>query len=231
MTIENDEFLFLRRQPPRPVFARTLKQRLNSLSSKPSGTQHLLKYGAVVGMALTLLLLASPGVRAQIAQGIQRLFFGDVELRVIDHDICCGTGISVPVDHVSPVEAQTVYAHKTPTWLPDGFALDSAGVSVIRYNDKDIYMGYRWLSGDQLIALAVLNRANPQMVIGQGGNVRKIEINGQIGALYAGTWDDGVWNPTGGYLNLVWVDGNFTYLLSSADVSESDLLKIAESLH
>ncbi|MFN8565221.1 MAG: hypothetical protein U0703_27165 [Anaerolineae bacterium] len=175
-----------------------------------------MKYGAVVSMVLTLLLLASPGVRAQIAQMIQRLFFGDVELRVIDHDMCCGTGIPVPIDHVSPVEAQAVYAHKVPTWLPDGFTLNDAGVSVIRYNDKDIYMGYRWLSGDQLITLAVLNRANPQMVIGQGaGRAQNRDQRANRRALcgHVGRWSSGI--PLAGIMESgLRVEDNFTYLLT-----------------
>ena len=108
-------------------------------------------------------MIALPEVRAQIAQGIQSLFYGSVELRVIDHDLSGGSRTSVPIDIVSPAEAQSVIAHEVPTWIPDGFTL-SEGVHIIHYSAQETGIGYIWTDAaeDQKIVLSIMNNPLPQ---------------------------------------------------------------------
>ena len=175
-------------------------------------------------------MIASPEVRAQIAQGIQSLFYGSVELRVIDHNLSGGVRSSVPIDFVSPAEAQNVVAHQVPTWIPDGFIL-SQGVHIIHYSAQETGIGYIWTDAteDQKIVLSVMNNPLPRIVIGAGGEHHAVEIHGQEGAFFSGSWNNDVFEPEG-YRNLTWAEGGLYYLLGSATLSENDLLKIAESM-
>ncbi len=230
MNHQDDEFLRLLRRQPDADFARSLRLRLRHISAKPRRSRPLLKSVVAAGIALILLVIASPEVRAQIAQGIQSLFYGNVELRVIDHNLSGKPSGTVPIDLVSPAEAQSVIVHLTPTWIPDGFTL-SQDVHVVHYSDQEIGIGYIWIGAteDQKIILSVMNNPVPRIVIGAGGEHHAIEIHGQEGAFFSGSWNNGIFEPEG-YRNLTWTEGGLYYQLGSMPLSEYDLLKIAESM-
>lgn len=234
----NDDFLYGLKRDPDPEFARTLHQRLKATSSaRHAPARRWLSAVAVVGVIFAALILASPDVRAQISQQIERLFYGDVELRVLSHDLgpssseVSRTAVpNVPIDRLTPAEAQAVIAHKVPTWIPDGFTPVEL-VSVIHWNENDLGIGYRWLdaNGENPIVLSIMNNAMPQLVIGTGANPRDIEINGHKGVIYNGSYDYRAWEPEG-YLSIAWVENDVTYLLGSGTLSEADLLRMAESV-
>lgn len=231
MNPPNDDFLYALRQQPDPDFARALYHRLRTTKSKPNRARRWLSAAAVVGVIFAALIAASPEVRAQISQQIERLFYGDVELRVISQERISGPGsYGRPPEHLSPIEAQAMLAHQTPTWTPEGL-IQEEFVSLIRWSDKEFGIAYRWLdaNGELQVHLAIWNNAAPQIVIGQESNSREIEINGHEGTIYNGGWEDGVWTPESS-TNLVWVIDGVTYFLSSETLSQSDLLRIAESV-
>lgn len=230
MNHPDDAFLLLLRHQPDPSFERALRQRLHSASAKPSVARHWLKYIAAVGIVFTLAMIALPEVRAQIVQGIYSLFYGDVELRIIDHNLSGGSHTSVPIDIVSPAEAQSIFAHLVPTWIPDGFTL-SGGVHIVHYSAHEIGIGYIWTTAtdDQKIVLSIMNNPLPKIVIGEGGEHHTVEIHGREGGFFSGSWNNGVFEPEG-YRNLIWAESGLYYLLGSTLLPESDLLKMAESM-
>ncbi len=213
-----------------PTFADALKIRLDHASARHYAVRRTLKLALIAGVALALVLIASPETRAQIAQQVEQLFYGEVELRVVPrvsggHE---GGVSSVPVELVSADEAQAVYAHKLPAWTPDGLTRE-ANVHVVYYSADDIYMAYRWDAGDdRRLVLSIMNTDKPQMVIGQNNHAGEIHVNDLTGTLYVGGWDDqGFFN--GDQLNLVWVDGDLTYLLMGSGIGRDDLIRVAES--
>ncbi len=189
-----------------------------------------LKLALIAAVALLLVVIASPETRAQIAQQVEQLFYGEVELRVVPrvsggHE---GGVSNVPVETVSDDQAQAAYKHKLPTWTPDGF-IREANVHVVYYSADDIYMAYKWnADGDHRLVLSIMNTDKPQIVIGQNNHAEEIHVNDLTGTLYSGSWDNqGFFN--GDQLNLVWVDGDLTYFLSSSGIARDDLIRIAES--
>ncbi len=230
MTNQDDAFMRALRRDADPAFVGALKARLDHAPARHFAARRALKLALIAAIALLLVVIASPETRAQIAQRVEQLFYGEVELRVVPrvsggHE---GGVSNAPVKLVSADEAQAVYAHKLPTWTPDGFTRE-ADVHVVYYSADDIYMGYKWDAGDdQRLVLSIMNTGTPQIVIGQNNHAEEIHVNDQTGTLYSGSWDDqGFFN--GDQLNLVWVDGDLTYFLSSAGISQDDLIRIAES--
>lgn len=232
MTPLNDEFLYGLKREPDPEFARALHQRLKATSStRHAPTRRWLSAVAVVSVIFSALILASPDVRAQISQQIERLFYGDVELRVVRSGQLSDSGSSrVPVEQVSPSDAQNIIAHQTVTWIPAGLT-QNEWITLIRYSESEPYLAYTWVdaNGERQVSLAIWNNAAPQMVIGQGSNSREIDINGHTGTIFRGGWNDGVWTPEGS-TNLVWVMDGVTYSLGSETLSEADLLRMADSV-
>lgn len=228
----NDDFLYGLKREPDPEFARVLHQRLKATSSaRHAPARRWLSAVAVVGVIFAALILASPDVRAQISQQIERLFYGDVELRVVRSGQLSDAGSSrVPVEQVSPSDAQNVFAHKTATWIPAGLT-QNEWVTLIRYSISEPYIAYTWVdaNGERQVSLSIWNNAAPQMVIGQGSNSREIDINGRTGTIFHGGWKDGVWTPEAS-TNLVWVIDGISYSLGSESLSEADLLRMAESV-
>ena len=122
------------------------------------------------------------------------------------------------------------YFTRAPTWTPEGLRLDAL-VSVIRWSDEETGIGYRWTDGTNDEAAAVLSITNtdmPRLVIGAGANSREIEINGQTGTIYNGSYDYRAWVAEG-TLNVVWVMDGITYHLWSDTLSEDELVRMAES--
>lgn len=213
-----------------PAFVTTLKTRLDHAPARRFAARQALKLALIAGVALLLIVVASPETRAQIAQQVEQLFYGDVELRVVPrvsggHE---GGVSNVPIETVSDDEAQAVYAHKLPTWTPDGF-IREGDVHVVYYSADDVYMGYTWdKDDDHRLVLSIMNTDKPQIVIGPNNHAEAVHVNDLTGTLYSGSWDNqGFFN--GDQLNLVWVDGDVTYFLSSSGIARDDLIRSAES--
>jgi hypothetical protein len=191
----------------------------------------------VIGVMLAALIMASPEVRAQIAQRIESLFYGPVELIVVTQKLGPSSSEmrvspvpNVPVERMSLEAAQAELAFKTPTWHPERLTAE-ATVTVIRWSEEEIGVGYRWMDENDGvgIVLSVMNNDKPRMVIGAGANSREIEINGQTGTIYNGSYDYRAWVAEG-YLNVVWVMDGVTYHLGSATATEDELVRMAESV-
>jgi hypothetical protein len=249
----DDDFLYARRQEPRPEFAAALQQQLQQVKPVRSmllrRTRQFMKAAAAFMLMSIAILTISPEARAYVAKivenGIEYLQFGEIQVEVRDGDeaIERGENRPLPPEAIMPVaEAQALAGFKVPTWLPNNWSpVEEATVSVLSYTTNALM---RQKQETVMVALVYPEKppegewagmylsikAGDEMyaVVGEGHEAREVEINGQKGVIFTGNWDGGTFG--GDSKHVEWKMDGITYALSSTVLSEEVLLQVARSI-
>lgn len=241
----NDEFLKKHRTEPRPEFAEMLYQRISDPMT-PERSSFLPRRLALAAMTLmtlvVVLLLLSPGAQAFASSLIRQ--FGAIVL--IDQSGSAGSPAVDPRPTAMPTVPPTYYAHDdaeiaqyagfeplTPTDLPEGYSAQGLW-SVLQFAESvSVYRQYRDASGQHFLVFnPVKHGAEARFEQGYGDNetVTDILVRGQ-----AGVWITGrlygespeTLQPTNW---LMWVEDGINYTMFSDELSQSEMLRMAESL-
>lgn len=240
--IEGDEFLRGLRQAPRPEFTEALFERI----SQPRGgsmldyfhsnaIRSLGKYAVALGLAVAILGIASPDVRAGVAQTISKI--GGYTFVVSDRG---WDSAPHPASAQQPPQAGRVglaearsrvpYSFVLPTWLPNGVALkedatEVAGTSAIVY----------FVAADPDVSAFVWRTYQGQGGTGLVGNgaTETVTVNGVPALLIRGIWDGrtGEWSRPH-LVTLRWSQSDVSYEVHAninTGISVEDLIRIAES--
>jgi hypothetical protein len=239
----DDEFLYRYRQSPRPEFAGSLYQQLQQVKPAKSSFRRrafqFVKAAAAISVLMIAILAVSPEARAYVSkvirETIEYLQFGNVMLRVVpDMNSSPGQGGVLADNETVPVaDAQKILPFKLPSWLPNNWQPVDVAI-ITRYDGDDeiiISLYYPEKPSEYArvpLILGILNKAQPQVVVGDGHHARLVDINGQKGTLYTGAWTAGTFG--GESKNLVWTLDNLTYFMTGTELSDEDLIRIAESV-
>lgn len=232
----NDDFL---KQPksPRPAFANALFGRINQ-PVRTRTNSYSLRQAALTAAALSLVaalaLAASPTAQAALAQLVKQIggvTFVEDEQPIASSDVpSTVTEQTLTLDEVDSLP----YPISLPTWLPEGFVLDT-NLTVTHFSDSytPVQIAY-WGEAPQGWSTPIY------LLIGQNvvnwsvelEHVEEVQINGQAAALTRGAWnaDTGEWNEAEGGLTLTWTKGDLQYQLMANDVGAETLIKVAESI-
>lgn len=228
----DDRFMLRLRQTPRPEFTESLYARLAAQDTpRRRPVRRLLAGTAVAALLFTCLFVASPEVRAQVEAFVERVTgvtFGDVEVSVVRGTIGGSAGAPAPVETMSVGDAQAVVPFELPTWVPDGYVPD-AEVDVVSYGPTETGVAVVWQRGDgPSITLSIMSYP-PQPVVGTSYAGREVDISGDTGVVFVGSWDAQTGQYGGDQISIVWERGGLGYFLTSEAVSETDLLRMARS--
>lgn len=234
MMEHDDQFLYRLRQPPRAEFAADLWQRLAGQERRRQmRTRRLAVTLLTAWLALGFVFAASPEVRAQLEDFVQRvthLQFGDVTLHVVQGPLNgTATDRSIPTVDMPIEDAQTVLPFVLPGWAPEGF-VQRPDVHVVYYSENEIGMAVFWDNADsRRITLSIMNQATPQPVAGAGYQGREVEIGASTGLVYVGAWEPTTNQFGGDQINVVWAYDGLAYFLSAEGTPEDDLIHMARS--
>ncbi len=189
---------------------------------------------AALCLVVTLTLAISPTARAKLVEVIRSIggvTFSETEEYPGGGDVQIAPGMTLSLEEA---QATLPYPIRLPAWVPEGFTQDDT-VTITFFDDQftPVSIGWSRTTEDRqasVIGLTIepLNATN---VVGPE-SIKTVEINGQPAAFVHGGWnaDTQTWDTRIGRV-LMWKMGEQTYLLSgSPDVSDEDLLRIAESI-
>lgn len=243
-----DDFLTRLREPPPPEFAAALYKEITDERRPPMITRliipvtgHALQYVAALCLLFGIGAAASPDVRGEVIETIQRVRqVGGTTVvesnRGWDDTHRPTPGADEPrsvakIQRVGVAEARTrvPYQFGLPTWTPPGAVLTEP-VEVV---DNTSVIMYWTADGKHAFILRTYRLGGGTGLIGPG-SAQEVMVNGQPAALIRGLWDGqtGQWSRPQN-VTLRWSTGDVTYeLMANTDVgaSGSDLLRIAESI-
>lgn len=203
---------------------------------------HLSLALAALFLVLTIIIAASPDVRAQVGKVFKRIAgisFMQTD-RLPDAEV---PALVLNGEMVSLEQARKMvpYVLELPSWVPEGFAFEK-DVRVIPRGDLTskslgtwsvpVALVWRNGQGHAIVLSEQLSRGWGTIQIGPN-SAEEIKINGQPAVLIHGMWDGRTkeWSHTS-MLQLTWRREGVGYRLSSSDrwVSVNDLIRIAESI-
>jgi hypothetical protein len=234
----NDEWLYQWQQSPRPQFAAELRAKLPSATRAPR-RRGWLKAAAALILVWVGVWLISPEVRAYVQEKVAEilyLHFGQVQLNVITaNKISSSGGNWLSDDHQeirTIAAAQEILPFQVPALLTERYpTVDTVHIT---YYD-------RWMTHFNIyypsqtaweVLFGVINDPQPEIVVGNDHQAQSVNINGNLGTLYQGNWNDSAGGKSfgGEVWNLVWTVADKTYWLSSEKLTGAELLAIAASL-
>ncbi len=237
-----DDFLQQQRQAPPPEFTAALFERISQPSKGVLLTQFrtiflrpLVKYAVALSIALAILAIISPTVRANILQKI---------VNVSGFTFVASDRGWDPGPHPTPAQpppqavrvglttarSQVPYTFLLPTWLPPGVTLQEAttqvaGTSVIVY-----YVGQ-----DPQVSAFIWRTYQGQGGTGLIGNesTEAVTVNGAPAVLIRGIWDGTTAQWSRPHLvTLHWFQDGVTYEIHAnlnSGLTVDDLIRLAES--
>ena len=234
----NDDFLTrFHKEPPRE-FAATLYQRINTPMNKPSNFAFR---RATVALALCVALIAvfasSQTVRAAL-QALMREIGGITYIQPEES----ADEPTPPPDDGSRVREDTIsfsemhekvpFEISLPVWVPDSYEMSQT--VRLRYFDGKLQLAFiSWWDPNPIhgpIELLVGPRMNWAIDL---SHLQEVQINGQPAGLSNGAWDadTGKWGGSGdGLLTLTWMRADLMYQVRSFDISQEELIRVAESI-
>lgn len=240
--IEGDEFLRGLRQAPRPEFAEALFERI----SQPRGGSMpgffrsnaiglLGKYAVALGLALAILGIASPDVRAGMAQTISKIggytfVASDRGWDSAPHPIPAQQPPQAVRVGLAEARSRVPYSFGLPTWLPEGVALKEAATEVADTSAIVYFAG-----ADPKVSTFVWRTYQGRGGTGLVGKeaTETVTVNGAPAVLIRGIWDGrtGEWSRPH-LVTLRWSQSDVSYEIHAninTGISVEDLIRIAES--
>lgn len=230
----NDDFL-KQLKSPRPEFAGSLFGRLNQpIKVQSFGLRQVGLTAAALSLAVALALAVSPSAQAALAQLVKQI--GGVTFVEDEQPIASSDTPSTVTEQILTLDEtdSLPYPISLPTWLPDGFVLDT-NLTVTHFSDSytPVRIAY-WGEAPQgwptpIYLLIGQNTVNWQVEL---EHVEEVQVNGQAAALTRGAWnaDTGQWNAAEGGLTLTWAKGDLQYQLMASEVGAETLIRVAESI-
>lgn len=236
-----DEFLRQLRQAPRPEFTEALFESLSRPRGgsilayfHPNVLRPLGKYAVALGLALAILGMASPGVRAGVAQTIGRVggftfVASDRGWDSAPHPAPAQQPPQAGRVGLAAARSQVPYSFELPTWLPAGRTLkeeatEVAGTSVIVYYvGNDPLQNFVWRTYQGQGGTGLVGRETTETVT----------VNGESALLIRGLWDErtGEWSRPH-LVTLHWFQNGVSYEIHAnlnSGMTVDDLIRMAES--
>ncbi len=254
----NDDFLTRMHKPPRSEFADELYQRISEPMSEqrfriePFGLRRAAVSLGVITLLLAAVVMAYPPARAFAEAQFRQI--GALIFRSPAADPAAAATVQptvpAPGDTDRPEEASLLedasrlsgFTVLAPGYLPAGYTV--ATVWSIDRNDSGIYVvsTYRQAASQQFLLLNQIRYApgaSFEQTIGDNEQLVDVTVRGQSGVWITGRLmtdptdhtpvppDERQLFPTNW---LVWQEGDITYTLFGNDLSQEEMIKIAESV-
>lgn len=213
------------------------KRRLPMSTPQMSLWKRLVWGGVALILALALVVLAFPGIRAAALEALLKI--GGVGFVETDQGPSTDDAEIWSEQIVSLAAAQAILPFAVPTWAPEGYVLKENEVTVARPYTDVLHVMLKWeKTGGPTIYFEVWRGPSEnwelQWMVGNDA-VETILVNGQEVALVRGGWDHEThqYGPTPD-VQLVWKERDLYYSLAvhhwSLPVPVEDLVQMIESM-